>query len=67
MYPSRAVVVDVPAEVVLESFGDGIRTRDDVARLEAAGVHAMLVGESLMARDDIGAAVDALLGKRPRV
>lgn len=41
----------------------GIRTRADVQRLEAAGVDAMLVGESLMARDDIGAAVDALLGR----
>jgi indole-3-glycerol phosphate synthase len=42
----------------------GIRTRDDVARLESAGVRAMLVGESLMARDDVGAAVDELLGWR---
>jgi indole-3-glycerol phosphate synthase len=41
----------------------GIRTRADVQRLEAAGVDAMLVGESLMAQDDIGAAVDALLGR----
>ncbi len=41
----------------------GVRTRQDVQRLEAAGVNAMLVGESLMGRDDIGAAVDELLGK----
>jgi indole-3-glycerol phosphate synthase len=40
----------------------GIRTRDDVQRLQAAGVNAMLVGETLMAADDVGAAVDALLG-----
>jgi indole-3-glycerol phosphate synthase len=40
----------------------GIRTRQDVERLEAAGVRAMLVGETLMARADIGAAVDELLG-----
>jgi indole-3-glycerol phosphate synthase len=40
----------------------GIRTRDDVVRLAEAGVQAMLVGESLMAAPDIGAAVDALLG-----
>ncbi len=45
--------------VVAES---GIRTRRDVRRLESAGVGAMLVGESLMARADIGAAVDELLG-----
>jgi indole-3-glycerol phosphate synthase len=42
----------------------GIRTRQDVERLEAAGVQAMLVGETLMAQPDIGKAVDALLGKR---
>ena len=41
----------------------GIRTRQDVERLEAAGVDAMLVGETLMARPDVGAAVDELLGR----
>ncbi len=41
----------------------GIRTRADAERLQLAGVHAMLVGETLMAQDDIGAAVDVLLGK----
>lgn len=40
----------------------GIRTHDDAQRLAAAGVRAMLVGETLMARADIAAAVDALLG-----
>jgi indole-3-glycerol phosphate synthase len=51
----------IPADriVVGES---GIRTRQDVERLEAAGVQAMLVGESLLARPDVGAAVDELLG-----
>lgn len=42
----------------------GIRTHEDVERLEAAGVGAMLVGESLMREPDVGAAVDGLLGKR---
>jgi indole-3-glycerol phosphate synthase len=32
----------------------GIRTREDVARLRAAGVHAFLVGESLMRAEDPG-------------
>ncbi|MDZ4780474.1 MAG: indole-3-glycerol phosphate synthase TrpC [Planctomycetia bacterium] len=41
----------------------GIRTRADALRLEAAGVDAMLVGETLMARPDIGAAVDELLDR----
>ncbi len=40
----------------------GIRTRDDVLALEAAGVQAMLVGETLMGRPDIGQGVDELLG-----
>jgi indole-3-glycerol phosphate synthase len=41
----------------------GIRTRADVQHLAAAGVNAILVGESLMAAEDIGAAVDLLLGR----
>jgi len=41
----------------------GIRTRADVDRLEAAGVDAILVGESLMREPNIGAAVDRLLGR----
>ncbi len=43
----------------------GIRTRDDAERLQAAGVAAMLVGETLMREPDIGAAVDRLLGRKP--
>jgi indole-3-glycerol phosphate synthase len=42
----------------------GIRTRADVVRLQDAGVDAMLVGETLMARQDIGAAADELLGNQ---
>ncbi|MEX2187203.1 MAG: indole-3-glycerol phosphate synthase TrpC [Pirellulales bacterium] len=53
---------DVPDQCVLVGES-GIRTRDDVLRLEAAGVDAMLVGESLIAQSDIGAAVDRLLGR----
>ncbi len=40
----------------------GIRNRQDVLRLEAAGVRAVLVGETLMREPDIGAKVDELLG-----
>jgi indole-3-glycerol phosphate synthase len=50
----------VPDECVLVAES-GIKTRDDVRRLEAAGVDAILVGESLMREPDIGAAVDRLL------
>src|SRR3972149_5129240 len=42
----------------------GIQTHADVERLEAAGVDAILVGESLMREPDIGAAVDRLMGLR---
>ncbi len=52
----------VPDECVLVSES-GIRTRADVERLAAAGVDAILVGETLMASPDIGQAVDELLGK----
>ncbi len=45
--------------VVSES---GIRTHADLTRLQAAGVRAVLVGESLMRAADIGAALDALRG-----
>ncbi|RIK75874.1 MAG: indole-3-glycerol phosphate synthase TrpC [Planctomycetota bacterium] len=52
----------VPADRVLVSES-GIKTRADVERLAAAGVNAMLVGESLMREADIGLAVDRLLGR----
>ena len=51
----------VPAECVLVAES-GIRSRADVERLEAAGIGAMLVGESLLASDDPAEAVTALLG-----
>lgn len=47
------------AVVVAES---GIRSRADVERLAAAGVKAFLVGESLMRRPDVGAALRELRG-----
>ena len=51
----------IPDDVVLVSES-GIRTRADVERLETAGVSAILVGETLMRADDIGLAVEELLG-----
>jgi indole-3-glycerol phosphate synthase len=51
----------IPPEVVVVSES-GIRTRRDVERLAAAGVSAILVGESLMRAKDIGLAVEQLLG-----
>ena len=52
---------EVPDDCVLVGES-GIKTRADVVRLEAAGVDAMLVGESLMREADIGIAVCELLG-----
>ncbi|WP_152097676.1 indole-3-glycerol phosphate synthase TrpC [Lacipirellula parvula] len=52
----------IPAECVMVSES-GIKTHADVERLHAAGVNAILVGESLMREADIGAAVDRLLGR----
>ncbi len=52
----------VPPGVLLISES-GIRTREDVLRLKAAGCGAILVGETLMRSPDIGARVDELLGR----
>ncbi len=41
----------------------GIATRDDVLEARSAGASAVLVGESLLRADDIGARIDELLGK----
>ena len=40
----------------------GIHTYDDIRKLEGAGVSAVLVGESLMRSDDIGAKIRELFG-----
>jgi indole-3-glycerol phosphate synthase len=52
----------VPADCVFVAES-GIKTHADVERLAAAGVDAILVGESLTRERDIGRAVDRLLGK----
>ena len=53
---------DVPAGTVVVSES-GISSRDDVQRLEDAGVDAILVGESLMRAPDPAEAIRALLGR----
>ena len=52
---------DVP-DGIIQVSESGINHRDDVERLEAAGVDAVLVGEALMREQDIGAKVRELLG-----
>jgi indole-3-glycerol phosphate synthase len=49
----------VPAERLLVTES-GISTRDDVAKLRAAGVHAFLVGEAFMRADEPGDALAEL-------
>ncbi len=50
----------MPAEAIRVAES-GIRTRADVERLQAAGFHAFLVGESLLRQEDRAAAVRALV------
>ncbi len=52
----------VPGEVVLVAES-GIHEPDDIVRLERAGAHAVLVGESLMRQPDVGAALRRLRGR----
>jgi indole-3-glycerol phosphate synthase len=54
----------IPDQCVLVAES-GIYTHADVQLLEAGGVDAMLVGESLMRQSDIGQAVDKLLHGEP--
>ncbi len=56
LLPGLAVDVTTVSE-------SGIHRRADVERLQEAGVNAMLVGESLMCEDDIGAKVRELLDR----
>jgi indole-3-glycerol phosphate synthase len=46
----------IPSDVVMVAES-GIHTTDDVARLAAAGVDAMLIGEGLVTAPDVGAKV----------
>ncbi len=53
---------EIPDDVLMVGES-GIHERADVERLQNAGIHAILVGETLMKSPDIGEKVDDLLGK----
>jgi indole-3-glycerol phosphate synthase len=57
-----AAVIPKDRVAIAES---GIFTPADVARLKAAGINALLVGESLMRQPDVAAATRALLAPAP--
>ncbi len=54
-------MVEDPEIVVSES---GIKTHDDIIRLQQAGIHRVLVGEHLMRQPDVGHALRELMGVR---
>ncbi|MEM9883859.1 MAG: indole-3-glycerol phosphate synthase TrpC [Planctomycetota bacterium] len=56
-----ALLPEVPDKGILVSES-GIRTRADLDRLAAAGVHRVLVGEHLMRQPDVGVALRELMG-----
>lgn len=58
---TEKLAVQIPAGKIIVAES-GIRTRQDVTRVAAAGVHAILVGESLMRSDNIAGKVKELLG-----
>lgn len=57
---SIELAAELPKTITLVSES-GIRTREDIDRLRAAGFHAFLIGEELMRADDVGAALKALV------
>lgn len=62
---TEALLGQLPEEGVVVSES-GIASGEDVARLGAAGVHAVLVGESILRADDPGARIRELAGQARR-
>jgi indole-3-glycerol phosphate synthase len=62
MQTSRDLLAAIPEDRIVVSES-GIRTRADIETLTAAGIHAFLVGETLMQAADRGGKLRELLGK----
>ena len=58
---TERLITGLPGDIVVVGES-GIHERADVERLAAAGVDAVLVGESLVRADDAAAAVERLAG-----
>lgn len=52
---------EIPSDKIVVSES-GIKTRDDILRLESAGIDAVLIGTSFMEAKDIGKKIEELFG-----
>jgi indole-3-glycerol phosphate synthase len=52
---------EIPSDKIVVSES-GIKTRDDILRLESAGIDAVLIGTSFMEAKDIGEKIEELFG-----
>lgn len=64
MHPDRALELAplAPPDITLVA-ASGIKTRADIVRLQAAGIHAFLIGETLVTSVDPGAKLQEFLGR----
>lgn len=60
---TRDLIKEIPSDVLVVSES-GIKNRQDVVRLGQLGVHAVLIGESLMRSTHPGAALQQMVGVR---
>jgi indole-3-glycerol phosphate synthase len=59
---SISIAASIPADRIIVSES-GIRSRRDIETLTKAGIHAFLIGETLMTSDNMGRKLRELLGK----
>jgi indole-3-glycerol phosphate synthase len=60
---SISLAASIPADRIIVSES-GIRSRGDIETLTNAGIHAFLIGETLMTSDDMGRKLQELLGNK---